>query len=234
MHATVPRIGDITVVLPTRNEAHNIERFLHSLPDTVALVVVDKGRDSTAEIVARVRPRRTTILFSEGSVTEARQLGAQRCATPTDADVTFDSGYFERLAALRPADVIYGPKLSEDDYRSYYSWFARGQRFGHHLGLPCASGSNLLVTNEAFRAAGGFDLQLTCNEDSELVWRIKARGFACRFGPDLIVWAHDHRRLRRGLWRKTLHSVGRCALLRAGVIPQRWRSHHWGYWSASP
>ena len=61
--------------------------------------------------------------------------------------------------------------------------------------------------------------------------RIKRHGFRIAFAPDLIVYARDHRRLQRGTLRKTLHSVTRCALLYFNLMPDRWRSHDWGYWS---
>jgi hypothetical protein len=80
-------------------------------------------------------------------------------------------------------------------------------------------------------AAGGFDPELICNEDSELVWRIKRAGFRLRFAPDVPVYATDHRRLERGLTRKTLHSIFRCLLLYTDLLPSHWRRADWGYWS---
>lgn len=234
----MPSIADITVVLPTRNEARNIEPFLRSLPECIPLVVVDRSDDETREIIGRMRPERTKVLYCAGTLTEARQAGAQHATTRwllfTDADVEFSADYFGRLAAVPSCDVAYGAKLSQREYRRYYAWFMRGQQLVHSLGLPCASGSNLLVSAGAFEAVGGFDLGLTCNEDSELVWRMQSRGYRCRFDPQLVVWATDHRRLRRGLWLKTLHSLMRCVLLRTGWMPAGWRRHDWGYWTERP
>ena len=36
----MPSLADVTVIVPTRNEANNISRFLASLPSELALVVV--------------------------------------------------------------------------------------------------------------------------------------------------------------------------------------------------
>jgi glycosyltransferase involved in cell wall biosynthesis len=225
----------VTVIVPTRNEAHNISRFLGSLPSEVALIVVDDSTDATTAIVRRERPRRTRLIRRSGGLTEARQLGARQARTPwllfTDADVAFDADYFERLAEMPGCDVAYGPKLAHDEYRRYYRWFARGQRLLHVLGLPAASGSNLLVSARAFFSVDGFDLALSCNEDSELVWRVHGNGGRCVYDPALVVWAIDHRRLRRGVVAKTAHTLVRCVLLRTGLMPRRWRSHAWGYWS---
>jgi hypothetical protein len=91
----------------------------------------------------------------------------------------------------------------------------------------------MLVTSAAFAAVGGFDTSLSCNEDSELGWRIARAGFAWRHEPSLVVFATDHRRLRRERpLRKTLHTVLRCTSLYLNLIPRRWRSHDWGYWRA--
>jgi cellulose synthase/poly-beta-1,6-N-acetylglucosamine synthase-like glycosyltransferase len=155
----------------------------------------------------------------------------------TDADIVFADGYFERLRGVlaepgaRSVALRYGPKLSTGEYRNYYRRFAIGQWLVNAAGVPAASGSNMVVDASAFAAVGGFDLQLTCNEDSELGWRLARRGFACRYDPGLIVWAVDHRRLARGRLRKSAHTFLRCLLLYFGLVPRRWRGHDWGYWS---
>jgi glycosyltransferase involved in cell wall biosynthesis len=228
-------LESITVVLPTRNEARNIGAFLASLPDAVHLIVVDASEDETPDVIQRLRPERTQVLRRKSTITEARQLGAELAHTDwllfTDADVEFPEGYFEYLAGLPEASVIYGPKLSRDRFAVYYRWFGYGQQCSHWLGIPAATGSNMLVRREALIVAGGFDPELVCNEDSELVWRIKRAGYRTRFESALPVYARDHRRLDGGVWRKTFHSVFRCLLLYWDMIPARWRGADWGYWS---
>lgn len=192
-------LQDLTVVVPTRNEAHNIRALLHSLPASLSLIVVDASDDETPNIITTLRPAHTIVIQHPGTVTEARQIGAMAARTPwllfTDADVIFAADYFDRLPAHSHADLIYGPKLSTDAFIRYYRWFTRGQRLLHFLGFPAASGSNLLVSRQAFLAVGGFDLRLTCNEDTELSWRVKRAGYRVTFANDLIVYARDHRRL---------------------------------------
>lgn len=229
------RLDQLTVIVPTRNEAKNIQGFLRSLPDQVALIVVDASEDNTPELVNKYRPNRTSVLCHPGRISEARFYGAQMAQSPwllfTDADIVFGPDYFERLQHYPRCAVIYGPKLSQGEFIHYYRWFARGQQLSQWLGVPAASGSNLLISRQSLFRSGGFDLQLTCNEDSELVWRVKRAGFSVRFAPDLIVYEQDHRRLRLGRTRKTIHSLTRCLLLYLDLIPNRWRSRDWGYWS---
>lgn len=226
---------DITIVLPTRNEASNIRAFLLSLPETVRLIVVDASTDETPDLIAAARPTRTTVLRHPGNVAQARQVGAAAARTPwllfTDADVMFPDGYFERLMGHTGCEALYGAKLSRDAYAWYYRAFTRGQQLAHALGIAAVSGSNLLVNATAFEAVGGFDLALVCNEDSELGWRLQRRGFRVRYDSRLAVFARDQRRLRRGVVAKTVHSLTRCTLLYFGLMPKRWRGQDWGYWS---
>lgn len=245
------KLDEITVIVPTRDETRNIPAFLRSLPPAVKLIAVDASRDETPELITALRPHSTQVLAQPrtievstsgrinslpfGSVAHARQIGAQAATTPwllfTDADIIFSPRYFDRLEACQQCDVLYGPKLSLDEYVEYYRWFTRGQGLSHWLGVPAVSGSNLLVNRSAFEAVGGFDLDLPCNEDSELGWRIRRAGFRVEFAYGLVVYAIDHRRLRSGLARKSLHSVVRCFLLYLNLIPARWRSSDWGYWT---
>lgn len=229
------RFEELTVLLPTRNEVHNIAGFLDSLPPSVALVVVDSSHDGTPELIRRLRPGHTIVVQRDANVTRARQLGAAIADSPwllfTDADVAFGAGYFERLAKYVDYDAVYGAKLSRGEFSTYYSGAAFAQGISHRLGAPAASGSNMLIRKRAFNAVGGFDMRLTCNEDSEIMWRVKRRGLRVKFARDLEVYVHDHRRLERGVAKKSLHSLLRCGLLYFNVMPQRWRSRDWGYWA---
>jgi glycosyltransferase involved in cell wall biosynthesis len=229
------KLTDLTVVLPTRDEARNIRQFLRSLPSQLSLIVVDDSVDETPALIATMRPHRTLVLRRPSTVTEARQWGAEAASTEwllfTDCDVVFAPDYFRLLSASEPCDALYGPKLSQSGYASYYRAMTGFQKVMHRLGVPAASGSNLLIRREALFQAGGFDLRLTCNEDSEIAWRMKRKGFRVAFDPKLIVFAQDQRRLRRGVLRKTLHSLTRCTLLYLHLLPERWLRNDWGYWS---
>ncbi len=231
-------LSQLTIIVPTRNEAHNIPAFLSSLPTSATLIVVDASQDATTDLIMTLRPDRTLVIRHSGKITEARQMGAEAARTSwllfTDADVVFAPDYFERLPIYQNYDALYGPKLSTDFFIRYYQWFGCGQCLLQRLGVPAVSGSNLLVNRRAFMAVGGFDLRLTCNEDSELGWRVQRGGYQIAFAPDLVVYARDHRRLRLGLVRKTLHSLTRCLLLYLNLIPTRWRSRDWGYWAHLP
>ena len=227
-----------TAVVPTKNEAQNIGPFLESLPRYLPLVVVDSSEDETPEIVMRTRPRRTTVIRTDVGIAEARQIGAELADTDwvlfTDADVRFPPDYFDQLLTEPLATEvggIVGTKLSAGGYERYHRWFLRGQRLAAVVGIPAATGSNMLIRSDALYDCGGFDLDLTVNEDSEVMWRVQRAGYRVRFRPDLVVYATDHRRLHRGAGRKWAHSIGRCTLLYLGLMPRRLRGADWGYWA---
>lgn len=230
----------LSVVVPTRNEAHRIGELLISLPDAVELVVVDASDDTTPEVIAALRPRNTRVIRSNAKIAEARQIGAEAAYGDwllfTDADVRFAAGYFARVGRYLAADAFYGPKRATTSHPTYDALFHAGQRLAHTMGIPAASGSNMAVSRRALEAVGGFRSDLPVNEDTELFLRLARRSFRISYAPDLPVLSTDDRRLHYGATRKLLHSVARSALLLAGLyvpVPQRLLRHDWGYWRAA-
>jgi GT2 family glycosyltransferase len=100
------------------------------------------------------------------------------------------------------------------------------------LGIAAESGSNMVMRRAAFVAIGGFRPALRCNEDTELFLRAGRLGLRLRFDQNLVVWARDHRRLRRGRVFKAAHSIVRNCLLyltcRRARLP-RLLEDDWGY-----
>lgn len=232
---------DVTVIAPARNERDNVAPFLASLPADVQLMVVDASDDDTAARILELRPHRTHVERCPGNIPVARQRGAQLARTPwllfTDVDVTFDAGYFAQLSLMDVPDAcagIVGTKRTRDRFRTYYALFRLGQRVCASVGIPAATGSNMLMRRDVLLACGGFDPTLSVNEDSEAMWRCRRAGHQVRFADNLIVFARDHRRLERGVLRKFVHSTLRCLALYLDLLPERWKAADWGYWEAPP
>jgi len=230
-------LNDLSVIVPTRNEARNIAQLVLSIPAEVNLILVDAGEDETGDIACRMRAGRTIVFKSSERIAAARHIGAQLAHTPwllfADADIHFSAGYFKTLQNLAPIDACYGPKLSQNEFVSYYQSISKWQSIADACRIPAVSGSNFIVRREVYFSSGGFDPALLVNEDSELGWRLFRQGFKIKFNPDLVVFAHDHRRLYQGSFRKTMHSLLRCSLLYLNLMPRRWRSSDWGYWKVS-
>lgn len=229
----------VSVIVPTKNEIDNIPHFLASVPDDVELVVCDASHDATPALISRLRPRRTVIVKAPGTIAEARQQGALASSGDvlvfTDADIAFDADYFDRLLRQMDWDAVCGAKLSRDAFEGDYQLMLRAQRFTYRwLGIAAASGSNMALTREALEGLGGFRAELRCNEDTEIFLRAGRRGLRVRFDEQLVVWARDHRRLRRGRALKVAHSLVRNFLLYFTCCRPRvpdWLSHDWGYWA---
>lgn len=228
------RLDQISIILPVKNEARNIRPFLQSLPVDVHLIVIDSGSDGTGRMVLRDRPHNSQVFYVQCNVTEARQFGANQANTSwllfTDADIRFSSDYFIRLLRLAMADAYFGTKTSCSSFLFYYRWFSHGQRILSALGIPAVTGSNLLMKTSVFRTIGGFDLDLTCNEDSEIGWRIRRAGYTIQFVPRLSVITTDQRRLEAGVMKKVIHSLVRCSLLYLNLMPRSLKKRDWGYW----
>lgn len=231
-------LRDVSVVIPTRNEAHNIRAFLSSLHPDVELIVVDAGNDGTDALITNLRPKRTKIILSDAPIALARQMGAEAAQGQwlifSDADVCFEPAYFTTFAHSITGDAFYGPKYATRTYPRYSQFFNACQRTIHKVGVPAASGSNMGVRRNVFDQVGGFRRDLPVNEDTELMMRVRHRGFTVNYVRSLAVRSLDDRRLDRGLALKTLHSVGRSLLLFINLyvpMPRRWLCHDWGYWS---
>jgi len=234
-------LSQVSVVIPTRNEAQQVAAVLQALPPEVELVVVDASDDGTDRLVEALRPRRTQVIRSAAGIAAARQIGAQAATGEwllfSDADVRFEEGFFARLPSRLDGDAFYGLKRATARYPRYGPWFNAAQRLLHALGVPAASGSNMAVRRTVFESVGGFRQDLPVNEDTELMMRIARRGYRVGCCPELVVRSLDDRRLDRGLVLKSLHSLGRGLLLwfdlRCG-LPAAWLRHDWGYWRPAP
>ena len=232
------RLEDLTVVVPTKNEAANIGPFLDSIDDRVGLVVVDASTDETREIVAAQRPA-AVVVEDAGTIPEARQIGLERAQTEwvlfTDADMTFGDDYWaewERLDLDARVGAVQGAKLSADrEYRTYYRLFSFGIRALSWLTVPAGTGSNMIFRRRALLAAGGFDPALTANEDIYALWSVRRAGWRVPFAGGLRVYERDHRRLDQGRLRKTLHGWVRPLMLFTGLGGDRVRRSSWGYWN---
>lgn len=231
----------ISVIVPTKNERENIPRLLASIPSHVEVILADASTDGTADHARELRPEQLRVVPGPGTIAHARNRGARAAMGDllvfTDADVVMDSSYWTFPRSGPAWHGTFGPKLSRDRYIEYYRAVSSAQAaVSEMLGIPVASGSNMIMRRDAFFALGGFRPCLPCSEDTELFFRARRLGYRIEFDRLRVVWATDHRRLDRGRLRKSVHSLSRNFLLYATctqVRLPRIARHDWMYWNRS-
>jgi dolichol-phosphate mannosyltransferase len=156
--APPPRASDVWVILPTYNEAENLERIagavLEQLPDSRHLLIVDDNSpDGTGEIADRLarssedvsvlhRPRKEGLgpAYLAG-FDVALESGAQRIVE-MDADFSHDPGYLPLLIhATQDADLAIGsryvPGGGVTEWGAVRRFISRGSAYARAaLGLP--------------------------------------------------------------------------------------------------
>jgi mycofactocin system glycosyltransferase len=218
---------ELTVVVPVRDRAAQLDRALRALAGLHCLVVDDASVDP-APVAAVCRRRGATLLRLEDNVgpAGARNHGLARVRTAlvafVDSDVEIADEDLLLLArhCADPAVALVGPRIRGRSCRARSRWFERydavasaltvgrspaNVRPGARVGwLP---GACLVARTAAVRS--GFDPQLRLGEDVDLVWRLVAAGRSVRYDP-AVVADHDSRASARE-WLGRLAAYGSSA-----------------------
>jgi cellulose synthase/poly-beta-1,6-N-acetylglucosamine synthase-like glycosyltransferase len=194
---------DISVIIPTLNEAKNLPKCLSSLINQSRrsiseIVVVDGGStDGTVEVA---RKYSDMVLVEPGqAVGASRNHGARKAEGEIlafiDADTIASLDWLEEIERSfheNPSSIgVTGPtlpyggtKLDELAYRVATGW---AQRLSLKIGLPHVAGFNCAYRREAFWRAGGFDESRELSEDVMLSLRIRHQGRII-FNPDMQAY----------------------------------------------
>ncbi len=121
MHAVHPRPTSnprISIIVPARNEARNLEVVLPTLPDDAEIIVVDgHSVDDTAQVVARVRPDARFVQQTRRGKGNALAVGFAEATGDIivmfDADGSADPTEIDRYVAalLSGADFAKGSRV---------------------------------------------------------------------------------------------------------------------------
>ena len=210
-------VGDVTVVVPTRDRAAGVAALLASLPPHLPVVVVDDGSADPAALAAVASAHGARLVRHDHNrgPAAARNTGLRAATTPyvafCDSDVRPEPGW---LGVLRrhlddPSVAVVGPRVLGRLDHGQVSWVQRYEHDRSSLDLgptPAAvrvhgavsylPSACLLVRRAAL--GGGFDEALRSGEDVDLVWRLLGDGWRVRYEPAARV-RHDHR-TRLGAW----------------------------------
>ncbi|GAB2961099.1 mycofactocin biosynthesis glycosyltransferase MftF [Streptomyces pseudoechinosporeus] len=219
----------LTVVVPVRDRAGELERLLASIGGQAPVIVVDDGSYDLLA-VTRVAVRHGARLVALGDnrgPAAARNAGLRQVRTPfaafVDSDVVLDPDALPTL--LRhfhdPRLVLAAPRvLGLDNSRG---WAARYEAARSSLDLgpdpalvhPRSRVSwvpSACLVARVDALGHGFDESLRVGEDVDLVWRLAAEGRRVGYDPSVTV-RHDHRtRVPDWLARKAYYGSGAHAL----------------------
>ncbi|HVV75810.1 MAG TPA: mycofactocin biosynthesis glycosyltransferase MftF [Mycobacteriales bacterium] len=198
---------DVTVVVPVRDRAGQLERCLESLGTGTRAVVVDDGSADPAAIATVASRHGARLLRRDvsGGPAKARNVAIDEIDTElvafVDSDCRVCPDWLGRLAGhfTDPAVGAVAPRVvaarreTSGRYRDNVGLLdlgpgeARVQPLGAVGYVPTAA---LVVRRAALADVGTFDDGLRYGEDVDLVWRLDAAGWRVRFDPAVEV-RHD-------------------------------------------
>ncbi len=189
---------NITIIIPTYNEAAQIERLIHHLRQcTAARILVansPKTTDNTAELA-----------LATGAEVLSCPIGGRApqmnyAAEQTTADIL----YFVHADTLPPVSFLKDIEqaLERGNDLGYFSYCFESDRpllkfnsyFTRYDGLFAGGGDQtLFIHRTAFQQLGGFRNDLRLMEDFDLVKRAKAEGLQhCLIPKDALVSARKY------------------------------------------
>ncbi|MEP7325700.1 MAG: glycosyltransferase [Gemmatimonadota bacterium] len=201
----------ISILVPARNEAANIERTLAALldqkisgkPRPSEIIVMDDGSSDKTASLAAAKGAKVVAVTGGGNPGAARNQGASTATGDLliflDADCVPRSGWLEaHLAAHAAGHLIVGgalelppgqPWSAKCDYYASAYHVHSGRPAGR---VPNHTPANLSVRREVFAASGGFTEEFpVADGHEELRWQGRAaqRAIALQFEPMAVV---DH------------------------------------------
>jgi mycofactocin system glycosyltransferase len=222
--------SDVTVVIPVRDRADQLDRALAGLRPLSCIVVDDASLDPepVAEVVRRHNARLLSLPVNVGPA-GARNAGLAAVSTPyvafVDSDVEVTALTLTRLARhfADPAVSLVGPRIVGVARSTHPTWFEKYDTLASSLTLgttpvsvrPGAAvawlpSACLVARTQAL--GSGFNPDLRVGEDVDLVWRLVDDGHRVRYDPTIEA-QHDARPTMRGwLGRKFLYGTGGAAL----------------------
>jgi mycofactocin glycosyltransferase len=207
---------DATVLIPVRDRAAKLDRCLGALGRAYPVIVVDDASRDPAAVAAVAAAHGATLVRRDrnGGAGAARNTGLSRVDSDVvvmvDSDCLPPPGWVERLAAhlADPLVAVAAPRIvpvpSPADgaavarYNAVRGSLDLGGREGAVAAgtrVPYVPTAALVVRRAALldieRADGVFDPELSCGEDVDLVWRLRAAGWRVRYDPSVHVGHHE-------------------------------------------
>lgn len=228
--AAGPPPGEVTVIIPVRDNAAGVSRLLQTLGTSSQAIVVDDGSSDPHELQRVAEQHGARLVrhaYSRGPAA-ARNTGLAQASTSLvaflDSDVVPAPGWLEPLLAhlSDPAVALVAPRITALQGAS--GWVARYETVRSSLDLGRREAPVLPRTRVAYVPSAAlllrgsavqgncFDESMPVAEDVDLCWRLHAQGWRLRYEPAAMV-AHQHR-VDTGKWlkRKAFYGTGAAPL----------------------
>ncbi len=217
LHPCPPPVAgpvDATVVVPVRDRPALLDGCLAGLAGAYPVVVVDDASRDPAAVAAVAARHGATLVRRDvnGGPGAARNTGLSQ--VDSDVVVLLDSdcvpvpGWVERLAAhlADPLVAVVAPRIVPatpvrtavgryDAVRGSLDMGGREGTVAPGTRVPYVPTAALVVRRAALldvaRDGYVFDPALTCGEDVDLVWRLRAAGWRVRYDPSVHIGHHE-------------------------------------------
>ena len=205
--------GQVTVIIPVKDDLDGLELTIRSLPEVAGIVVIDDASLQPVTVADELTTTPLVILRNQETLGpgRSRNRGLETVETPfvlfIDAGVGIDDGgraegdaigsllrYFcdDQMVAVGPR--ITAPPAARGNgilnrYERDHSPLDLGPRpspVRPGAAVPYLPTACLLVRRHALREVGPFDPALRYGEDVDLVWRLRTVG-SVRYVPAVIV-----------------------------------------------
>jgi mycofactocin system glycosyltransferase len=218
--------AELTVVIPVRDRADQLDQCLAALAG-LACIVVDDASLAPDAVAAVAAAHGATLIALETNVgpAGARNAGLRQVTTPyvafVDSDVTVSARTLQALAGhfADPAVALVAPQVQGISRSARPPWFERYDAAASSLALgrrPCSVRPGAAVgwlpaaclVGRVAALDDGFAPDLRVGEDVDLVWRLVADGRVVRYDPAYEA-RHDARTTVWGwLARKVVYGSG--------------------------
>ncbi|PHQ26353.1 hypothetical protein CLH62_01780 [Marinobacter guineae] len=210
---------DVSFIIPTLNEEHEITHTLNAIRESVAhisheIIVVDNGSDDqTTEMAKEIAD--LVIVEPTKTVGGLRNVGASyakgRILVFNDADVRLTKQWAQKFSScmvqyLEESDVVGGAlAVPESPYLIHKYWFKPLLRNKESKVVNYVGTGNMIVRKDLFLECKGFDERLETGEDYDFCVRMKKNGARILYDSDLeaihIGYPHDLKSfVRREFW----------------------------------
>lgn len=209
----------VSIVVPVLNEEKTLEACLKSIKGNSyknkELIVIDNGSTDGSQKIARKYADKFFIEKKKGIVF-AKNLGIKKASGEfiafTDADCIVSKDWLKELISCFKDNSIAsagGPNLTPKDDSDFSHHVGKTIELLSFLGAEYGSrekknaevkhnpGCNVIYRKGVLKELRGFNRGMISNEDPELDYRIREKGFKLMFNPKAIVWHY-----RKGSYKK--------------------------------